>query len=528
MVAGVIGLHGQRLGSCPAGGHSGLVCVDLDRGDPALDVAPTKARPWRTTARAGTLHDAARVQDPRSIDVLRFELAQRQLLTSYSERMAPQRRESIVVPPSVEVLRKELGANLRRFRRAAGLRQEGLADVALVGRSSVSNIEGGRQISTRDFWSRADAAVGAQGALVAAYDNIQKIRRQPFAVGQAASGAVPTSSAPTPGSAMRDRSVREAVDACLPQLRRALDTHDCPEDGPTRPLPALHQAVGRVVRMRLQSNYQQLVATLPELLPELHRAAAVSVGQRRAFAAELLSQTYRAADAVADKFGYFDLSARIIALMAEAARVTGDETAIATAAYVRGETFFASGTFEAGRRFLERSADRLMPEASAPSAAAYGALHMRAAVLAARAGQRSRADDHLGEAECAASRAFEGIYRGTAFGPASVQIHRLTLAVDLHDTAGALKVAAGWRPPPSLPAERRSHFFIDLSRAFVAAGDSRQAFAALISARTIAPEHVREHADVRAIVRDLVVTAPRRLEPLDAFARWTGVSGDLT
>jgi hypothetical protein len=194
------------------------------------------------------------------------------------------------------------------------------------------------RLGTRDFWSRADAAVGAQGALVAAYDDIQRIRRQPFAGGQAASAVVCAPPATAPGSVPRDRFVRESVDACLPQLRRALDTHDCPEDGPIRPLSVLHEAVGRVVRMRLQSNYEQLVATLPELLPELHRAALATVGQRRAFAAELLSQTYRAADAVADKFGYFDLLAHIIALMAEAARLTGDETAIATAAYVRGET----------------------------------------------------------------------------------------------------------------------------------------------------------------------------------------------
>jgi transcriptional regulator with XRE-family HTH domain len=51
----------------------------------------------------------------------------------------------MVAPVSMEALRQEPGANLRKLRRAAGLRQEGLADVALVGRSSVANIEGGRQ-----------------------------------------------------------------------------------------------------------------------------------------------------------------------------------------------------------------------------------------------------------------------------------------------------------------------------------------------------------------------------------------------
>lgn len=45
-----------------------VICADLDRADPALDLALNKARPWRETARAGEIYDAARVTDPRSTD----------------------------------------------------------------------------------------------------------------------------------------------------------------------------------------------------------------------------------------------------------------------------------------------------------------------------------------------------------------------------------------------------------------------------------------------------------------------------
>ncbi|GAB2600673.1 hypothetical protein Aab01nite_64840 [Paractinoplanes abujensis] len=45
-----------------------MVCVDLDRTDPALDVALNKARPWRETARAGAVYAPHRVDDPRSTD----------------------------------------------------------------------------------------------------------------------------------------------------------------------------------------------------------------------------------------------------------------------------------------------------------------------------------------------------------------------------------------------------------------------------------------------------------------------------
>jgi hypothetical protein len=45
-----------------------VICADLDRDDPSLDVALNKARPWRVTARAGDIYNEARVTDPRSAD----------------------------------------------------------------------------------------------------------------------------------------------------------------------------------------------------------------------------------------------------------------------------------------------------------------------------------------------------------------------------------------------------------------------------------------------------------------------------
>ncbi len=52
--------------------------------------------------------------------------------------------------------------------------------------------------------------------------------------------------------------------------------------------------------------------------------------------------------------------------------------------------------------------------------ATYGTLHMRAAVLAAREADADAAGAPIAEATTAASIIPEGIYRGTAFGPASI------------------------------------------------------------------------------------------------------------
>jgi predicted amidohydrolase len=63
----VIGPHGYALRHARADGPD-VICVDLDRTDPALDVALNKAQPWRGVARAGDIYAARRVTDARSTD----------------------------------------------------------------------------------------------------------------------------------------------------------------------------------------------------------------------------------------------------------------------------------------------------------------------------------------------------------------------------------------------------------------------------------------------------------------------------
>ncbi|MFD1367048.1 carbon-nitrogen hydrolase family protein [Actinoplanes sichuanensis] len=63
----LIGPHGYLLRRADPD-RPDVICVDLDRTDPDLDLALHKARPWRATARAGDIYTAHRVSDPRSLD----------------------------------------------------------------------------------------------------------------------------------------------------------------------------------------------------------------------------------------------------------------------------------------------------------------------------------------------------------------------------------------------------------------------------------------------------------------------------
>jgi DNA-binding XRE family transcriptional regulator len=73
---------------------------------------------------------------------------------------------------TVENARRVLGGKLAACRRAAGYSQARLAAVLGYSRSTVANVEVGRQRVPRSFWVSADEAVHAQGALVGVSDEI--------------------------------------------------------------------------------------------------------------------------------------------------------------------------------------------------------------------------------------------------------------------------------------------------------------------------------------------------------------------
>lgn len=74
--------------------------------------------------------------------------------------------------------RRTLGRQLAALRKAAGYSQHGFAPLTLYGRSTLANVETGRQNVPREFWQRCDAALGAGGALVAGFEAVQALRHR--------------------------------------------------------------------------------------------------------------------------------------------------------------------------------------------------------------------------------------------------------------------------------------------------------------------------------------------------------------
>ncbi|GHD71269.1 hypothetical protein GCM10010317_079780 [Streptomyces mirabilis] len=362
----------------------------------------------------------------------------------------------------------------------------------------------------------ADAACVALGT-------IRKIERDERGASDATLEALAAALGIDPSRLRVDRGpVHTRVHEAMPALSAAIATYDVPDDGPTRPLDELQTVVAEAARWRLAAQYTRIVRELPDLLAELARAYHEVPAHKRHRLATLLVTAYRAADAVAFKFGAHDLSARLVELMRWASPDADDPLLTASVAYVRTETFFAARAHASGLRALEQAIDSAPVPNTAPAIAARGALHMRAAVIAGRARNATASETHLDEARALADQVSESIYHGTAFGPDSVRVHEVSVAVSLGDdhVSRALTVARDWKPPADLPAERRSGFYIELARAQLWSGLTDHAFESLKVARRIAPQHTREHPWVREDAATLRRLKRADSETLTNFAEW--------
>lgn len=396
------------------------------------------------------------------------------------------------------------GARLRAYRNQHGWVQAELGRVVHVSGTLIAKLEKAERRPQPDVARRLDDALGAGGELTRLA--AEALRCPITAPADATRPDVPS------GLAI-DWALR------INELRRLADLYDVPDDGDVRGIDELARDIAQVIDWRLNSDYRQLTEFLPGLLPELTRAMLDDHGHERERVASYLVQGWRAADAVASKLGLFDLSARLIHVMGWAAGWAGDDgLSLAATSYVRAETFLTNGELRAGHLMLERAAARLTPGDSKPVMAQYGALHMRAALTAGRAGMKDQAADHLQEAWSMAQLVDEGIWEGTAFGPASVRIHEVSTAVDLDTPQLALAAAEDWSPPPSLPAERRSHFFVDMARAQLAVGRYGDVIDSLVSALEIAPQNVRVHPHVRQTLAALASTSPANAAAVGRFA----------
>jgi transcriptional regulator with XRE-family HTH domain len=352
---------------------------------------------------------------------------------------------------------------------------------------------------------------------------LRKIERGSRSLTPAVRTAIDVVLAPVPASD-GGAAAPERIAAALPQLRDVMDAYDIPPDlpYPMRPLAELRRLTSSATAWRLSSQYAKLAGLVPGLITDLTATALNSAGHEQEQAFGLLALAYRAADAIADKHGRHDMSGRATELIRWAAARSADPGLETMSTYVRAELFFSGQHARSGLRMIDNVTVPAPLASDVRLLAMRGALCMRAAVLAAHAGMPEEAADRMAEAQAIARHVPDGVYHGTAFGPGSVRVHELALAVETGDIARAIKLAGQWQPPRALPAERRSHFHIEAARAYCWAGNRDQAVTALWQARHAAPQHTRCNSAVVETIGVLIRASRKPPALLIQLATWTG------
>jgi transcriptional regulator with XRE-family HTH domain len=389
-----------------------------------------------------------------------------------------------------------IGRRVRELRNLNGASQTALAQRANVSYSTIRKLESGERAA-----SPAVVVAVARALTV----NVTDITEQPYGAWNASP---------------------ESEQAAVPAIRRALVEGEDPDlDVPARGLRDLRAEVSRLKEWDRQGKHAEVARALPDLLRHLHRAHGDLPTRQRQVAAELLASAYSFATIGLYRLGHLDLAHLADERARRFAAGGSDPLRAATAEWHHALILLFDGSYRAGLRTLSRAEDLIDASSNDPAAIAVrGALHLRAAIMAARMTDRDLADGHLREAERLVAPGQEAAnFYGTKFGLANIDIHRVAVPVELADGTTAVSRASMIRLPEGTAPSRSGHYWIDLSRGWLLHGDRKKTLASLEAARRVAPQVTRYHPQVHETVQSLAVNDKRTTASLARFAAWCGI-----
>lgn len=253
------------------------------------------------------------------------------------------------------------------------------------------------------------------------------------------------------------------------------------------------------------SSYEALAEQLLDLLPELETAVRASDGDPQQALNAALATAYHAAAAVLSKLDE-PAAAWVAADRAiSAAESASDPMLVAAGAFRLTLAFQSSRSFDLAWATAENADEALASfDAADPVVVSLrGALHLQLAVIASRRDDAVTAYTHLELAHELAERIGENRNdHGTEFGPANVGVHEVAIALTLGDAGRALRVGEVL-DASGLSAERQARLLIDLARAHGQRRNLAGVIATLTAADDLAPQQVRTHPAVRALLRDI-------------------------
>ncbi|MFI6215607.1 helix-turn-helix domain-containing protein [Nocardia brasiliensis] len=285
----------------------------------------------------------------------------------------------------------------------------------------------------------------------------------------------------------------------MPIIRRALAAIDLMDDDlEPEPIEDLRPKVLKLGEWRRATQYRKITNMLPDLTDRL----LVTAREEGEPAYALLTDTYRAANTLAHKMGYSDLSMTATERMVWAAERSGDPLLLATVHYLKAATLARIGAVAQASRLLDRAMVDIEPLVgdSPRAAAVMSTLHMRAGTIAASQFDADTSRSHLAEAARLAEGFPEGVVYDTQVGETNVKLFKMNAEIELGNPERAVELARTTKLPAGLAVERQTYFWLDAARAHLLNNDPDAAMEALFESQAVAPEHFMRNPTVKVTV----------------------------
>ncbi|WP_460962489.1 helix-turn-helix domain-containing protein [Parasphingorhabdus pacifica] len=394
----------------------------------------------------------------------------------------------------------ETGAagRIAQLRKLAGWSQHHLAVRAFVSTSLVKKVEQGRTPPSPSFVASCARALGVETAALYGMHELEFV------------------------------SDRHAERAGVDELRAALHAYDDLETSESPWSPAeLERQLAQAEKLRSSFRYERLCQRMPQLLGQLYArcdatAPSTADGEQ---ARGMLHDAYRLVAALGGHFGQSDIAVAASERHVALAPQTGDPLRMAISAYHRSTYFLQSGHFARGIRVLERAHEHVHQSETSDRHAVAVQLHLRSAILAARAGDGAGADQYIVEARALADErvSLASPYHNVNASKLNVDIHWCAVPVEGNDGTTAIARAKQVDIADHEQPERVGHHHIDMARAWLLHGDREKVLTELNSARKANPQQTRRHPAVHETVRALAEADRRATGTLAGFARWAGI-----
>jgi len=379
-----------------------------------------------------------------------------------------------------------VGERVAALRKLRGLTQHQLATAASFSTSMVKQVEQGTTPPSAAF------VASAARALKVSRDYLYGVEDRPMA--------------------------EESTAVLLAELRAAVDAWDDPRpDGDPLTLDAINRRLDVAARQVAGTKYADAAADLAVMLHHLYPLAD-QPGTDGEPARAALHDAYRLSATVAGRFRQGDLAAVASERHIQLAPETGDPLRVAISAFHRSSRYLALGDYAGGLRVLQRAEGHL----AGPSSVATQ-VHLRSAVLQARAGALDRADEHITEARRTEDND-QPAYRGIDASELNIDVHWCALPVEAMDGTEAVRRGGEVQLTDTSRPERLGHHHIDQARAWFLHGDRDRCLDELNHARKAAPFNTRHHPAVRETVLALAAADRRATDSLAGFAKWAGVA----